>query len=104
MNVADIRVLLCRVRLIDIPDEIAISVSILSGLEIKVSRRQMIPGTQNLVVLAQVLILVGRAGEETRPGIIGAVGKWNELVDDIRGRLIEQRGRDTSHGGNLAVG
>src|SRR5271170_3197223 len=42
VNVADVHVLLRRVGLIGVPDEIAIPKTILRGFEIEVSRRQMI--------------------------------------------------------------
>ena len=104
MNVAEVQVLLLGVGLIDIPDQIAIAISILGGAEIEVGCRQMILVTENLVVFSQIFVLVRRAGEEPNPGIVRAVGQGDVLGDDVCGCWIQQGGWNTSHRGNLAVG
>src|ERR1700679_3082458 len=63
----------------------------------------MILVTENLVVLSQILVLVRRAVEKARPGIVCAVGQRNVLADDVGSGRVQIARWDTTHLGSLTI-
>src|ERR1700722_13378648 len=64
----------------------------------------MILVTEDLVVFSKIFVLVRRAGEKARPGIVCAVGQRNVLADDVCPRRVQNARWDTTHLGSLTVG
>ena len=105
MNVAQVHYLLCRAGLVDRIRDVAVAVSVLRGLQVEVADRHVVLLQKDLVIFAEVLVLIGGAGKEAGIAIVCSVGGQRDVSAHDVGRCgVQQTGGYAIRFSSCAVG